>query len=33
MLVEAKPTDQNLETAIEIAYQEMDPVDPVFVIS
>ena len=32
MLVEAKPTDQDLETAIENAYQEMDPEDPVFVI-
>ena len=33
MLVEAKPTDQDLETAIETAYQKMDPEDPVFVIS
>ena len=32
MPVEAKPTDQDLETAIENAYQEMDPEDPVFVI-
>ena len=33
MLVEAEPTDQDLETAIENAYQEMDPEDPLFVIS
>ena len=33
MPVEAEPTDQDLETAIENAYQEMDPEDPVFVIS
>ena len=33
MLVEAKLTDQDLETATENAYQEMDPEDPVFVIS
>ena len=33
MLVKAKPTDQDLETAIENAYQEMGPEDPVFVIS
>ena len=33
MLVEAEPTDQDLETAIENAYQEMDPENPVFVIS
>ena len=33
MLVEAEPTDQALETAIKNAYQEMDPEDPVFVIS
>ena len=32
MLVEAEPTDQDLETAIENAYQEMDPENPVFVI-
>ena len=30
--VEAKPTDQDLETTIENAYQEMNPEDPVFVI-
>ena len=33
MPVEAEPTDQALETAIENAYQEMDSKDPVFVIS
>ena len=33
MPVEAEPTDQDLETAIENAYQEMDSEDPVFVIS
>ena len=33
MPVEAEPTDQDLETTIENAYQEMDPEDPVFVIS
>ena len=33
MLVEAEPTDQDLETAIKNAYQEMNPEDPVFVIS
>ena len=33
MTVEAEPTDPDLETAIENAYQEMDPEDPVFVIS
>ena len=33
MPVEAEPTDQDLETAIENAYQEMDPEDPMFVIS
>ena len=32
MPVKAEPTDQDLETAIENAYQEMDPEDPVFVI-
>ena len=31
--VEAEPTDQDLETAIENAYQKIDPKDPVFVIS
>ena len=33
MPVEVEPTDQDLETAMENAYQEMDPEDPVFVIS
>ena len=33
MPVEAEPTDQDLETAIENAYQEMNPENPVFVIS
>ena len=33
MPVEAKPTDQDLETAIENAYQKMNPEDTVFVIS
>ena len=33
MPVEAKSTDQDLETAIENAYQKMDPEDPVSVIS
>ena len=33
MLVEAEPTDQDLETTIKNAYQEMNPEDPVFVIS
>ena len=33
MPVKAEPTDQALETAIENAYQEMDPEDPMFVIS
>ena len=33
MPVEAEPTDQDLETAIENAYQEMDQEDPVSVIS
>ena len=33
MPVEAEPTDQDLETTIENAYQEMDSKDPVFVIS
>ena len=33
MSVEAEPTDQDLETAIENAYQEMDSEHPVFVIS
>ena len=33
MPVEAEPTDQDLETAIENAYQEIDTENPVFVIS
>ena len=33
MPVEAEPTDQDLETAIENAYQEMNPENPVFVIN
>ena len=33
MSVEAEPTNQDLETAMENAYQEMDPENPVFVIS
>ena len=33
MPVEAEPTDQDLETAIENVYQEIDPKDPVFVVS
>ena len=33
MPVEAEPTDQDLETMIENAYQKMDPKDPMFVIS
>ena len=33
MPVEAEPTDQDLETAIKNAYQEMNPENPVFVIS
>ena len=32
MPVKVEPTVQDLETAIENAYQEMDPEDPVFVI-
>ena len=33
MPLEAEPTDQDLETAIENAYQKMNPEDPMFVIS
>ena len=33
MPVGAEPTNQDLETAIENAYQEMNQEDPVFVIS
>ena len=33
MPVEAELTNQNLETTMENAYQEMNPEDPVFVIS
>ena len=33
MPVEAEPTNQDLKTAIENAYQKMDPEDPMFVIS
>ena len=33
MPVEAEPTNQDLESAIENAYQEMNSEDPVFVMS